>query len=154
MKSAPTDVIDACADLLPFHLLVEKTIYCAATRLAALTHMHLLSKHIKKAPARYVKKHRGPLHEVMHAFKIRPDDYENISLVRQGPKWEPWFCTCIPTTRVEVVGATGSAQQTCCLLGWVRAGRRGQCSMVLYRDGVEGWSLREHLGRDSKHIGL
>jgi len=31
------------------------------------------------------------------------------------------------------------------------SGLEGEVSaaMVLYRDGVEGWSLREHLGRDS-----
>jgi len=36
MKSAPKDVIDACADLLPFQLLVSKVVHHAATRLASL----------------------------------------------------------------------------------------------------------------------
>jgi len=30
MKTAPMDTIDACADLLPFHLLVEKHTHCTA----------------------------------------------------------------------------------------------------------------------------
>jgi len=40
LRSAPTDIIDACADLLPFHLLVEKLIYWAATRLMMLPQAH------------------------------------------------------------------------------------------------------------------
>ena len=46
LKSAPTDTIDACMDLLPFHLLVEK---------ATLPDSHLLNKHMKKVVSRYIK---------------------------------------------------------------------------------------------------
>ena len=33
LRSTPTDVIDACADVLPFHLLVENLMYKDVTRL-------------------------------------------------------------------------------------------------------------------------
>ena len=36
MRSAPMDAIDACADIAPFHLLVENVNYTAATRMATL----------------------------------------------------------------------------------------------------------------------
>jgi len=55
LKSAPTDAIDACADLFPFHLLVEIVTHKAATRLATLPDSHLLNKHVKKVVGRYVK---------------------------------------------------------------------------------------------------
>src|SRR5882724_13497470 len=46
MRSAPTDAINACADLAPFHLLVENLNYTAATRMATLPQSHPLAKHI------------------------------------------------------------------------------------------------------------
>jgi len=36
MRSAPTDAIDACMDILPFPLLVERIVFQAASRLATL----------------------------------------------------------------------------------------------------------------------
>jgi len=64
------DMIDACTDLVPFHLLVERLMYRAATRMATLPRSHPLEKHIACTANRYVKSHRAPLHEVMHAFKV------------------------------------------------------------------------------------
>jgi len=36
MRSSPIDTLDACTDLLPFHILVEKIMYCTASRLETL----------------------------------------------------------------------------------------------------------------------
>jgi len=89
MKSIPTDIIDACADLLPFHHLVDKLVHRAVVRLAALPQAHPLTRHVSKAVGRYVKRHRAMLHEVTHAFGIRPGDFEVVNPVRHGPKWRP-----------------------------------------------------------------
>ena len=70
LRSAPTDEIDACADMLPFNLLVERLTHKAATRLATLPRSHPLAKHVDRAASIYVKAHRVPLHEVMHAFNV------------------------------------------------------------------------------------
>jgi len=67
LKTAPMDTVDACADLFPFHLLIEKLIYHPASRLAMLPQTHPLEKHVAWAATRYVKSHRAPIHEVMHA---------------------------------------------------------------------------------------
>jgi len=56
MKTAPTDTIDACVDLLPFHLLVEKLSHCAAMHLVTLPDSHPLVMHVQKAAGRYVKR--------------------------------------------------------------------------------------------------
>src|SRR5882724_2820866 len=55
LRSIPTDVIDACTDMLPFHLLVEKLMHRAATRLATLPWSHPLETHVAQAANRYVK---------------------------------------------------------------------------------------------------
>ena len=72
------DTIDACTDLLPFHQLVEKLAHCTTTCLAMLPKSHPLATHMWKAAGRYVKRHRVPLHEVLHGFGIRPGDYEDV----------------------------------------------------------------------------
>jgi len=66
LRSAPTDMVDACTDILPFHLLVKKLTCRAASRLATLPQSHPFEKHITQASARYVKNHRALLHEVQH----------------------------------------------------------------------------------------
>jgi len=57
LRSAPTDAIDACTDVLAFHLLVENLKYRAATRLVNLPQSHPLEKHIVREVNRYVKLH-------------------------------------------------------------------------------------------------
>src|SRR5882724_6314668 len=57
LRSAPTDAIDACADVLPFNLLVKSLTHKAATRLATLPWSHPLAKHVDWAASRYVKAH-------------------------------------------------------------------------------------------------
>src|SRR5882724_4358832 len=78
MRSTPTDVIDACADLAPFHLLVESLNHTAATRMATLPWSHPLAKHIDCTANRYIKSHRVPLDEVMHAAQVQPAVFESI----------------------------------------------------------------------------
>jgi|SRR5882724_4040369 len=46
LRSAPTDDIDACADLLLFHLLVEKVVNQAATWLASLPNSHPMARQV------------------------------------------------------------------------------------------------------------
>ena len=46
LRSAPTDAIDACTNVLPFHLLVEKLTYRAASRLVTLPQSHPLERHV------------------------------------------------------------------------------------------------------------
>ena len=78
LRSALTDAINACADVLPFHLLVEKLTHREATRLATLPWSHCLEKHVTQAVNRYVKLHQVLIHKVMHAFKVHPADLESI----------------------------------------------------------------------------
>jgi len=110
MKSAPTDVIDTCADLLPFPLLINKIVHCAAMRLAMLTSPHPLMKHVARATKRNVKRHRAPLHEVVHTYNICPAGIEDIYPVRFKPKWRPQFDIQVPMSRSEAIEAAGMAQ--------------------------------------------
>src|SRR5882724_6204721 len=80
-KSAPMDTVNACVDLLPFHLLVEQVTHQAATWLTMLP-THPLAKHMQRATGRYVKHHRAPAHEILHNFNILPADFEKLRPIR------------------------------------------------------------------------
>jgi len=109
MKSSPMDAIDACANLLPFHLLIGKVLHHVVNRLATLPQTHPLAKHIIRSTNRYVKRHRSPLHEITHAFNIQPGDLKTINPVWHGPKWGPAFPKEIATSRwAAIEGAQGA----------------------------------------------
>jgi len=101
LRSTMTDAIDACSDVLPFHLLVEKLMHRAATRLATLPQSHSLETHVAWAANRYVKHHHAPLHELLHTFRIHPAKYESIKPCTRGPKHMHTFATCIPGSKEE-----------------------------------------------------
>src|SRR5882672_3648916 len=103
MRTSPTDSLDAHADLLPFQLLTKQLVHRATARLVILPTSHPLAKHVSGTARRYVKSHRAPLHEVMHAFHMHPDDYETISPVRRGPKWTPNIQVVIQATKMQAV---------------------------------------------------
>ena len=51
------DALDACTDMLPFHLLVEKLVYRVGAQLTSLPQIHPLGKHVDWAAKRYIKAH-------------------------------------------------------------------------------------------------
>jgi hypothetical protein len=55
LRSTPTDALDAMANLLPFHLMVNKAIHGETVRLASLPDTHPLARHIKQANKTTVK---------------------------------------------------------------------------------------------------
>jgi len=57
-------------------------------------------KHVSKAVARYVKKHRAPVHKVLHMFKIWLGDFEMIRPIREDQNGIPKLS---PRSRSKVV---------------------------------------------------
>src|SRR5882724_9436570 len=78
LRTTPTDSLDAHANLLPFRNLVKKLLHQATTRITTLPATHPLAAHARKAAKKYVKSHRSPLHELLHAHKIIPSKFEDI----------------------------------------------------------------------------
>lgn len=102
MRTTASDVLDAHANLLPFHLLADKTIFRAATHLCTLPATHPLYKHIKKA-IRYVKRHHSPLHEIFEAYQLQPSSIETITAQRFHPLWQPHFGTSIASGKEAAI---------------------------------------------------
>jgi hypothetical protein len=82
MKTTATDVIEVMANLLPFHLLIDKHRHRAAMRLATLPRSHPLHKLIMNAANRLVKWHPTLLHDLMHRYRIQPKKVETMEAVR------------------------------------------------------------------------
>src|SRR5882724_2945121 len=152
IKTAPTDVVDACADLLPFNLLVERTLFQAASRLATLPSLHPLEIHVRKASKRYIKNHRSPTHEVSHAFGICLAEFESITLCKRSAKWAPYFPISIPESKeAAIVALTATQSEVVVFSDGLGQNRQIGSAAVLYKSSVEKCSLRKHMGSEKLH---
>ena len=156
MWSSPTDVLDNHAELLPFHLLVDKICHRATVRMATLPPSHPLSTHIRRAAMRYVRRHRTSLHELFHLYNILPEHTETIQSTRQAPGWIPDFRTQIAISKEEAK----KQEEVWATRPGVRVYSDGSdidggvgAAAVLYRQGKRGYPkiLKLHLGASSGH---
>jgi ribonuclease HI len=152
MRTTASDILDAHANLLPFQLLVDKVVHRAAVRLACLPSKHPLAARVHRAATRYVKKHRTPIHEIMHAYTLEPHMMEKIETVVRGPKWEPAFKIRVPQKEeVAIAELRNDTAQVkvfsdgSCIDGGVGA------AAVLYRGGEEVQAVRLYLGTEEEH---
>jgi len=152
MKMAPTDVVDACTDLLPFNLLVKKTLFQAASRLATLPSLNPLEIHVRKASKRYVRTTDRPLMKFCMLLASIPAEFESITLCKHSAKWAPYFPISIPKSKVAAIAALTATQSKVVVFS-DGSGQNGQIGLaaVLYKSGVEKCSLRKHMGSKKLH---
>jgi len=92
MKSTATDILDAHASLLPFHLTVNRILQRETLRMATHSDEHPLNSHLLQAARRPgIKSHPSPIHCLLDTFQVEPKLLEKIPSVRHHPKWEPPF---------------------------------------------------------------
>jgi ribonuclease HI/exonuclease III len=152
LRTSPTDSLDIHANLLPFHLMVDKTRFQAALRLATLPETHPLYKPVHQAAQRFVTRHHSPLHELMHRFKLKPKLMERIAASRQGPKWESDVAIRIADNK-EMAKEEDRADETSIKVYTDGSGFEGKvgAAAVLYRNGVLTSTRRMHLGSIKHH---
>lgn len=102
MRTSPTDILEAHANLPPLDILINRICHRETTRLCTLPPSHPLAIHVRRA-ARHpdIRKHRAPLHNLMRAYRLLPDEIETIPPVQFPPGWRPPFKTVIPATKDE-----------------------------------------------------
>jgi len=156
MQSAPTDVLDVLADILPFHLLVKQHRKQAALHLATLPETHPLSKPVMSAARRFVKTHTTPLHHLMRELGRDPATLEMIEAVRQTNKWKAAFTMEIEEKRedAEVVELQDREDQAGVRVYTDGSGLGGEigAAAVLYRGDMERGQLRYRLGTVEEHM--
>lgn len=79
MHTSPMDTLDIHANLLPFHLLVNRVWFQAALHLMMLPATHPMHNPVKQAADWFIKRHHTLLHKMMHTFKLKPRLMEKIS---------------------------------------------------------------------------
>ena len=89
LRSTATDVLNICADLLPFKLLVHKVCFRALTRLPSLPPSHPLYSQINSKLDFNIKRHRSPLHHLRHTFDLDPAAVEKIDYLNTNPREYP-----------------------------------------------------------------
>jgi ribonuclease HI len=152
MGTTANDTLDVLADLLPFHLLIEKHRFQAALRLATLPKSHPLHKAVANAAGRYIKRQPTPLHYMMHEYKLHPEKIETIETTRQPNKWTPGFALRIADMKdvAEKEDKEDRAEIQIYTDGSGLEGRIG-ASAVLFRGGEEKGQMRFCLGSARKH---
>ena len=104
LRTTPTDLLDAHADLLPFTLLVDKICHAATMRLATLPQSHPLHRHVQEAATvTFAKSSKSPVHHLLFTYNINPSQLETICPVCQGPKWAPSFSTKIAQDKMAAL---------------------------------------------------
>lgn len=152
LRTSPTDLLNAHADLVPMELRIKKNCHRAALRIATLPDSHPLKRPAKDAFRCYVQRHRAPLHEIMRLLTIGPGGMETIEPVRQHPGWISGVTTEIAGTRED--GIAGDLFNT----DEVRvysdgSGLDGQigAAAILLRGRTHRKVLRFHLGSSRRH---
>jgi len=105
MKTTAMDVLEVMANLLLFHLFVDKCWHHAAICLATLPCSHPLYKPVANTANKLVKQHPTPLHDVMHRYGIQPHKIETIEAVHFDTGWKPGLTTEVITDTDKAIEA-------------------------------------------------
>src|SRR5271156_4247386 len=86
LRTTPSDLLFAHADMAPMCWLINSLCYRAAVRLATLDERHPLYRVIHKAASKYPRRHASPLHDILHISKVaRPLQHRNNRQSSQTP---------------------------------------------------------------------
>ena len=103
LRSAPTDLIDAHAGLLPMELALRKACHRAMLRCLTLPVTHSLHQVVRTAKRHPPEKHLGPLDQLLKIFKLRNTKFETIESAPQFLTEAPWVVTSIAKSRDDSI---------------------------------------------------
>jgi hypothetical protein len=151
LRSTPSDLLDAHADLMPIRLAVEKVTHNATLRMLTLPDNHPLHTHLQKA-SNYVKAHRSPLHELLRAHNLQAGNIEHIEPIRHKPSWTPPLHATTITEEKEAMAYDrhNTAMVRIYADGSGHEGGVGAAA-ILYINGTKRDSLQYYLGTDKQH---
>jgi hypothetical protein len=113
LKTTATDILEAHANIPPFHLILEQVRHRALLRMATLPDSNPIHHHIQRVNRVRVKRHPSPIHRLLNAYRhIRPDKLEKVKAVRYRPGWAPFFNVDIQDSKEEAKQAVEGDQWT------------------------------------------
>jgi hypothetical protein len=154
MRTTATDTLEAHANILLIHLLLDKHRHRATLQMVTLPESHPLYNHLRKAIRTGVKRHRSPLHKLLTQYKdIKTCKVETIVPIRKSPKWKSQMKTEILDDREEAkrLSETSRANIKIFTDGLGYKGGIGVVA-VLYWGGSRIRTLRYHLGKENRQV--
>lgn len=136
LRTTPNDLLDTHAGLMPMTTRIKQLCVTVAVCIASMPRIHLLYKPARKA-AKFIKRHRAPLHYIMKALNQHPDEVETIDIVRHPPDWVcPIKVTIDGTSEEAEERKRANEAEIRIYSGWVRAqgmnwGGRGAVQEIL-----------------------
>lgn len=123
----------------------------ATVRMVTLPKSHPLKASLIKAQ-RYVQKHRSPIHELIHAFNLQPDEFEVIGEYMPSHKRKPVVRAVVHDSKEEAArfDRTNRAAIRLYSDGSARDGGVGAAA-ALFRNGRAPKMLQLHLGSTEDH---
>src|SRR6202522_577188 len=152
LRTTPTDLLFAHADMISVRQLIESQCYRAAIRLASTHPSHPLYKTTHKAAKSYPKRHPSPLNNILHTSKIKPNSLETIAPRPRPPHWKPPFTTSIPTSKEDACQAELDDEADIKIYtdGSGKEGHIGAAA-VLYHGFRVPRTARFHVGSSNEH---
>ena len=154
LRSLPTDALDMHAFLLLMHLKIEKHSYRAASCIALLLMLHPLYKLVRKCTSRVTKRHKSTLHDLVHAFNIKPNTLETLSMMGGNPamRHKQPFKLTIASDKKASVAADKEGRESIKVYsdGSAQEGKVGAAA-VLIQQGKDTHTLHYHLGTTEHH---
>jgi ribonuclease HI len=104
-RSAPTDLIDAHAGILPMELALRKASHRAIVRMLTLPDTHPLQQIIKRAKRHPPEKHPSPIDNLIKIFKLENSKLEIITRIPANANLVTRYTTSIAKSRKESIKA-------------------------------------------------
>lgn len=152
LRTTPSNLLYAHADLLPVRETITLQCQAAALRMATLPPHHPLSKTVKTASKKPSFKHATPLDNVMALAELRGKQMETIDPRKKHYSWKPPFKITIPKTAEEAEEAE-EADESDIRIYTDGSGYKGHAgaAAVLYRNIRRPRVARHHLGTLDDH---
>jgi len=103
LRTTPSDLLFAHADMLPLRIYVKALCQRAALRIATLPKEHPIYPAARKAMGRRIKRHMSPLYKILDSAKVRTNKIETIAIGRKAPTWRNKVKMVITPTREDAI---------------------------------------------------
>ena len=103
LRTAPTDLLDAHAGLLPMDLALKKVCHRAITRMLTLPEAHPLHRPIQQAQRNPPTKHLSPINSLLKTFRMEEVELETITPISSNGNAPSQYTTKIAKTREDSI---------------------------------------------------
>jgi len=152
LRTTPSDLLFAHADMLPLRLYIKTLCQRAALRIATLPKEHPIYTAARKAMGRRIKRHTSPLYEILDSAKVRANKIETIGTGTKAPTWRNRVKTVIATTREDAIQLVNNDESDIKIYTDGSSHDGGVGAAAVLTQGIRPARIaRHHLGKSTKH---